>query len=113
MQVRLWNAGIKPVNNIVDITNYSMLKFGQPMHAYDLDKLSGNVSVRYANNGEKITTLDENEVELDSSDLVVADDNGPIAMAGVIGGMDSSITADTKNVLFECAIFDPIKVRKG
>lgn len=112
MQVRLWNAGIKPVNNIVDITNYSMLKFGQPMHAYDLDKLSGNVSVRYANDGEKITTLDENEVELDSSDLVVADDNGPIAMAGVIGGMDSSITADTKNVLFECAIFDPIKVRK-
>ncbi|CAI2601242.1 phenylalanyl-tRNA synthase subunit beta [Apilactobacillus kunkeei] len=112
MQVRLWNAGIKPVNNIVDITNYSMLKFGQPMHAYDLDKLSGNVSVRYANDGEKITTLDENEVELDSNDLVVADDNGPIAMAGVIGGMDSSITADTKNVLFECAIFDPIKVRK-
>ncbi|CAI2675646.1 Phenylalanine--tRNA ligase beta subunit [Apilactobacillus kunkeei] len=112
IQVRLWNSGIKPVNNIVDITNYSMLKFGQPMHAYDLDKLSGNVSVRYANNGEKITTLDENEVELDSSDLVVADDNGPIAMAGVIGGMDSSITADTKNVLFECAIFDPIKVRK-
>ncbi len=112
MQVRLWNAGIKPVNNIVDITNYSMLKFGQPMHAYDLDKLSGKVSVRYANNGEKITTLDENEVELDSNDLVVADDNGPIAMAGVIGGMDSSITADTKNVLFECAIFDPIKVRK-
>ncbi|MCK8619521.1 phenylalanine--tRNA ligase subunit beta [Apilactobacillus kunkeei] len=112
IQVRLWNAGIKPVNNIVDITNYSMLKFGQPMHAYDLDKLSGNVSVRYANDGEKITTLDENEVELDSSDLVVADDNGPIAMAGVIGGMDSSITADTKNVLFECAIFDPIKVRK-
>ncbi|KOY77926.1 Phenylalanine--tRNA ligase beta subunit [Apilactobacillus kunkeei] len=112
MQVRLWNAGIKPVNNIVDITNYSMLKFGQPMHAYDLDKLSGNVSVRYANDGEKITTLDENEVELDSNDLVVADENGPIAMAGVIGGMDSSITADTKNVLFECAIFDPIKVRK-
>ncbi|GAT89921.1 phenylalanine--tRNA ligase subunit beta [Apilactobacillus kunkeei] len=112
MQVRLWNAGIKPVNNIVDITNYSMLKFGQPMHAYDLDKLSDNVSVRYANDGEKITTLDENEVELDSNDLVVADDNGPIAMAGVIGGMDSSITADTKNVLFECAIFDPIKVRK-
>ncbi|CAI2600090.1 Phenylalanine--tRNA ligase beta subunit [Apilactobacillus kunkeei] len=112
MQVRLWNAGIKPVNNIVDITNYSMLKFGQPMHAYDLDKLSGKVSVRYANDGEKITTLDENEVELDSNDLVVADDNGPIAMAGVIGGMDSSITADTKNVLFECAIFDPIKVRK-
>ncbi len=112
MQVRLWNAGIKPVNNIVDITNYSMLKFGQPMHAYDLDKLSGNVSVRYANDGEKITTLDENEVELDSNDLVVADDNGPIAMAGVIGGMDSSITAYTKNVLFECAIFDPIKVRK-
>ncbi|WP_353323224.1 phenylalanine--tRNA ligase subunit beta, partial [Apilactobacillus kunkeei] len=112
IQVRLWNAGIKPVNNIVDITNYSMLKFGQPIHAYDLDKLSDNVSVRYANDGEKITTLDENEVELDSSDLVVADDNGPIAMAGVIGGMDSSITADTKNVLFECAIFDPIKVRK-
>ncbi|MBC6388081.1 phenylalanine--tRNA ligase subunit beta [Lactobacillus kunkeei] len=112
MQVRLWNAGIKPVNNIVDITNYSMLKFGQPMHAYDLDKISGKVSVRYAKDGEKITTLDENEVELDSNDLVVADDNGPIAMAGVIGGMDSSITADTKNVLFECAIFDPIKVRK-
>lgn len=112
IQVRLWNAGIKPVNNIVDITNYSMLKFGQPIHAYDLDKLSDNVSVRYANDGEKITTLDENEVELDSSDLVVADDNGPIAMAGVIGGMDSSITADTRNVLFECAIFDPIKVRK-
>ncbi|GAA6114690.1 phenylalanine--tRNA ligase subunit beta [Apilactobacillus apinorum] len=112
MQVRLWNAGIKPVNNIVDITNYSMLKFGQPMHAYDLDKLSGNIEVRYARDGEKITTLDENEVELDSNDIVVSDDNGAIAMAGVMGGLDSSITTDTKNVVFECAIFDPIKVRK-
>lgn len=112
MQVRLWNAGIKPVNNIVDITNYSMLKFGQPMHAYDLDKLSGNIEVRYARDGEKITTLDENEVELDSNDIVVSDGNGAIAMAGVMGGLDSSITTDTKNVVFECAIFDPIKVRK-
>ncbi|CAI2671823.1 phenylalanine--tRNA ligase subunit beta [Apilactobacillus apinorum] len=112
MQVRLWNAGIKPVNNIVDITNYSMLKFGQPMHAYDLDKLSGSIEVRYARDDEKITTLDENEVELDSNDIVVSDDNGAIAMAGVMGGLDSSITTDTKNVVFECAIFDPIKVRK-
>ncbi|GAA6113137.1 phenylalanine--tRNA ligase subunit beta [Apilactobacillus apinorum] len=112
MQVRLWNAGIKPVNNIVDITNYSMLKFGQPMHAYDLDKLAGTIEVRYARDGEKITTLDENEVELDGNDIVISDDNGAIAMAGVMGGLDSSITAETKNVVFECAVFDPIKVRK-
>lgn len=112
LQIRLWNAGIKPINNIIDITNYLMLKFGQPMHAYDLDKLHGNnISVRNAKKGEKITTLAEDEVDLDENDIVVADDR-PIALAGVIGGIDTSITNDTKNVLFECAVFDPIKVRK-
>ncbi|TPR25482.1 phenylalanine--tRNA ligase subunit beta [Apilactobacillus micheneri] len=112
LQICLWNAGIKPINNIIDITNYLMLKFGQPMHAYDLDKLHGNnISVRNAKKGEKITTLAEDEVDLDENDIVVADDR-PIALAGVIGGIDTSITNDTKNVLFECAVFDPIKVRK-
>lgn len=113
MQIRLWNAGIKPVNNVVDITNYIMLKLGQPMHAYDLDKLAGKeLAVRYAKNGEKITTLEDDEVELDDKDLIVSDSEKPVALAGIIGGKDTSITEDTKNVVFECAIFDPIQVRK-
>ncbi|UQS85292.1 phenylalanine--tRNA ligase subunit beta [Apilactobacillus apisilvae] len=112
LQIRLWNAGIKPINNIIDITNYVMLKFGQPMHAYDLDKLNGNkVTVRNAKKGEKITTLGEDNLNLDEKDIIIADDR-PIALAGVIGGLDTSITKETKNVLFECAVFDPIKVRK-
>ncbi|MCK8606606.1 phenylalanine--tRNA ligase subunit beta [Apilactobacillus ozensis] len=113
LQIRLWNAGIKPINNIVDITNYMMIKFGQPMHAYDLDKVSDKqFIVRNAKAGEKITTLDEDEVNLDKNDLVVADSKAPIAMVGVIGGLNTSITNDTKNVVLECAVFDSIKVRK-
>jgi phenylalanyl-tRNA synthetase beta chain len=113
LQIKLWNAGIKPINNVVDVTNYVMLKLGQPMHAYDLDKLSGqHINVRYAKDDEKITTLDEQEVVLNHHDLVIADSQKPVAMAGVIGGIDTAITSETKNVLLECAIFDPIQVRK-
>lgn len=112
LQIKLWNAGIKPINNVVDVTNYVMLKLGQPMHAYDLDKLVGkNINVRYASDGETIRTLDEQEINLDHNDLVISDDKKPVAMAGVIGGLDTAITSKTKNVLLECAIFDPIKVR--
>ncbi|MCL0311797.1 phenylalanine--tRNA ligase subunit beta [Apilactobacillus sp. TMW 2.2459] len=113
LQIRLWNAGIKPINNVVDITNYIMIKLGQPMHAYDLDKINGNnITVRNAKSDEKIITLDEDEVSLNDTDLVIADDKQPIAMAGVIGGLNTSITSETKNVVLECAVFDPIKVRK-
>ncbi len=114
MQTRLWNAGIRPINNVVDMTNYVMLLTGQPMHAYDAKTFAnGKFEVRLANKGEKLTLLNEKEVDLDPNDIVITDGEKPVMMAGVMGGLNSEITADTTDVILESAIFDPTLVRKA
>lgn len=110
---RLRACGVRPINNIVDITNYVMLEYGQPMHAFDLRYLEGNqVIVRTAKTGEQITTLDGNEHTLDESMLVIADSNKPVAVAGVMGGEYSGIMQDTTTIVFESACFNGSSVRK-
>lgn len=112
--VRRLNAcGIRSINNIVDITNYVMLEMGQPMHAFDINSIEGkHITVRRAKNGEKIITLDEEERSLDENDLVIADETKPVAIAGVMGGMNSEIEKDTETVVFESASFYGGSVRK-
>ncbi len=110
---RLKACGMRSINNIVDITNYVMLEMGQPMHAFDIESIEGkHITVRRAKNGEKITTLDEVERSLDENDLVIADVNKPVAIAGVMGGLNSEIEKDTKTVVFESAVFYGGAVRK-
>lgn len=109
---RLSVIGQRSINNIVDSANYVMFETGQPLHAFDLDKIEGKVSIRMAEKGEIIETLDNKEVTLSENDLVIADDKGPIAIAGVKGGKRASVTDDTKNILLESANFDPVFVRK-
>ena len=110
---RLKACGMRSINNIVDITNYVMLEMGQPMHAFDIESIEGkHITVRRAKNGEKITTLDEEERTLDESDLVIADTKKPVAIAGVMGGLNSEIEKDTKTVVFESAVFYGGSVRK-
>ena len=112
MQSRLRDAGVRPINNIVDITNYCMLELGQPMHAFDLSYLKGGViEIRRAKNGEQLTTLDESEHELDESMLVIADGCEAIALAGVMGGLNSEVKSTTTAVFFESAVFDSVSVR--
>lgn len=114
MQTRLWNAGIRPVNNIVDITNYVMLLTGQPMHAYDARTFAtGKIEVRKAQEGEKLTLLNDKEVELDPNDIIITDGKKPVMMAGVMGGKNSEIEDDTTDVILESAIFDSTLVRKA
>lgn len=113
MSERLEKIGIRAINNIVDITNYIMLDIGHPMHAFDYDKLAENrIIVRPANKGETITTLDEQNLKLKVTDIVIADAEKPVALAGVMGGLDSSVTENTKNVLLEAATFEPTCIRK-
>lgn len=100
------------INNIVDITNYILLQEGQPLHAFDLDKIEGKITVRNAFEGEKILTLDGQERVLTNQDIVIADDKKPLAIAGVIGGENSKIDQNTQNILLESAVFDPTSVRK-
>lgn len=109
----LWKMGLKTISNVVDITNYVMMILGQPLHAFDKDKIGNKVVVRQAKQKEKLTALDKKEYELDESIMVIANDKEPIALAGVIGGLDSSISHSTKNILLESALFDPIFVRKA
>ncbi|MCD7872613.1 MAG: phenylalanine--tRNA ligase subunit beta, partial [Clostridiales bacterium] len=110
---RLRASRVRPINNIVDITNYVMLEYGQPMHAFDLRFLKGNtVNVRNAENGEKITTLDGIERRLNSNMLVIADSEKPVAVAGVMGGEYSGIMDDTTTIVFESACFNGISVRR-
>ena len=112
MQRRLAAAGMRPINNIVDITNYVMLEMGQPMHAFDLNYLDGGkIIVRTAGDGEEITTLDGQKHKLDSSMLVIADENKPVAIAGVMGGENSEVTHETKTILLESANFNGTSVR--
>ena len=110
---RLWQCGIKSINNVVDITNYVMLRDGQPLHAFDLDKLEGGIVVRSAHKGEKLITLDGEERELDEDILVIADHKKPVAVAGVIGGLESGVSEKTRRILLESAYFNPYRVRRS
>ena len=113
LKKRLKASGVRSVNNIVDITNYVMLEMGQPMHAFDINSINEkHITVRRAKNGEKITTLDEQERILDENDLVIADSEKPVAIAGVMGGLNSEIKEDTKTVVFESAMFYGGNIRK-
>lgn len=110
---RLKACGVRSINNIVDITNYVMLEMGQPMHAFDINSIEGkHITVRRANNGEKITTLDEVERTLDENDLVISDAKKAVAIAGVMGGLNSEIEKNTDTVVFESAVFYGGNVRK-
>ena len=109
---RLIASGIRPINNVVDISNYVMLEVGQPLHFYDADQLKGMLEVRMATEGEKLTTLDNIERELSTDDIVISDGTRAIGLAGVMGGMDTEITEHTKSIMIEAAIFDSVKVRK-
>src|SRR5262245_19210340 len=119
MQRRLTYAGMRPISNIVDVTNYVMLEWGQPLHAFDYDKLAERaagktpvITVRPARPGEKMTTLDGVQRELTPDNLLIADDAGPIAIAGVMGGADTEVSARTTNILLESANFDFVSVRR-
>ncbi|MBN2185730.1 MAG: phenylalanine--tRNA ligase subunit beta [Candidatus Krumholzibacteriota bacterium] len=114
LQDLLVSAGIKPVNNIVDITNFVLMEMGHPLHAFDRDRIIGDtINVRRARHGEKLETLDEVERKLDNDILVIADDEMPIAVAGVMGGRESEIRTNTKRVILESAVFDPGAVRRS
>ena len=113
MRRRLALCGLRSINNVVDITNFILLELGQPMHAFDLAKVSQNkICVRRAQDGEKITTLDEKEFKLSNENLVIADGSKPVALAGVMGGLNSGITEETSEVLFESAKFERANIRR-
>jgi phenylalanyl-tRNA synthetase beta chain len=113
LRYRLSSLGVRPISNIVDLTNLLMLKFGHPMHAFDLDRVHDNtIVVRRAKDGEILRTLDGVDRKLVSDDLVICDGRGPVALAGVMGGASSEITAETTRVFYECAYFEPRGVRR-
>ena len=113
LQTRLWNAGIRPLNNIVDVTNYILLDYGQPLHAFDLDKLgSKQVVVRLAKEGEVLVTLDGEERKLRSNDIVITANDVPVALAGTMGGLETEISDETTTVALEAAVFDGHRIRK-
>ncbi|HDG5454839.1 phenylalanine--tRNA ligase subunit beta [Staphylococcus aureus] len=112
MQARLIKAGIRPINNVVDISNYVLLEYGQPLHMFDQDAIgSQQIVVRQANEREKMTTLDDTERELLTSDIVITNGQTPIALAGVMGGDFSEVKEQTSNIVIEGAIFDPVSIR--
>lgn len=108
---RLSLAGMRSINNVVDISNYVMLEYGQPLHFFDKDKLGDKILVRDAKDNEEITTLDGKERILKSSDIVITNGKDAVCVAGVMGGLDTEVTEDTKNILIESAIFDPVSIR--
>ena len=112
LRQRLIAAGIRPINNVVDITNYILIEYGQPLHAFDADKLGNNIVVRLANEGEKFTTLDSIERTLTKDDIVITDGVNPVCLGGVMGGLDSEVTNETVNVILEAAQFNPTSIRK-
>lgn len=111
LQSTLMKMGIRPLNNVVDVTNYMLLLYGQPMHAFDVAKLGDDLTVRLANDGEKLVTLDEQERELTANDVVISSNGQAVALAGVMGGLNSEITNDTTAIALEVALFDPKRVR--
>ena len=111
IKTRLITSGIRPINNVVDISNYVMLETGQPLHFYDYDKLNKKLEVRQANDGEKLVTLDNQERILDSGDILITSNDTPIGLAGVMGGLSTEVTESTKNILIEAANFDGISIR--
>ncbi len=111
MQERLRRAGLRSLSPTVDVTNYILLELGQPMHAFDLNKLNDKIVIRRAKKNEKIKLLDESEVTLDENILVIADSNTAVAFAGVMGGFDSSVTSETQDIFLECAFFQPDTIR--
>lgn len=113
LQTKLMNSGIRPINNIIDITNYVLLEFGQPMHAFDKDLIKGNITIRESNESEVLVTLDNVERKLRSGDIVIADDKEVIALAGVMGGKNTEVSSKTKDIILESAYFDSIAVRKA
>ncbi|TCS41459.1 phenylalanine--tRNA ligase subunit beta [Reinekea marinisedimentorum] len=110
MVERLRRGGVRSIDPVVDITNYVMLELGQPMHGFDLDTLKDKIVVRKAEKGEKLTLLDGQEVELDSSELLITDASGPLALAGIMGGENTGVSSETKRVFLECAFFAPIEI---
>ena len=112
LQTRLMNSGIRPINNIVDITNYVLLEFGQPMHAFDKDLVGDKIVVRDAKEGEVLETLDGEERNLQTSDLVITDGTRAIALGGVMGGKNTEVSEETKNIILESAYFNPTSVRR-
>ena len=112
LQNYLMLAGMRPINNIVDITNFVMLETGQPLHAYDLDKLNGGITIREAKNGEIVKTIDGEDRKLDESMLIIADDRGAIGIAGVMGGFDTEVSTETTNIILETAHFNADSVRE-
>ncbi len=114
MQERLKAAGMRAINNLVDITNYVMLEYGQPLHAFDLDRIAGGqIVVRTAKAGEKLKTLDGKERVLHAEDLLICDESAPLVIAGVMGGESSEVTEKTTRVMLECATFQPTTVRRS
>jgi len=110
---RLTAIGLRPIHPVVDVTNYLLMEAGQPLHAFDADKVTGNIRVRYAAEGELFKALDGKTHSLNADDLVIADDNGPIALAGIIGGESSSVSGLTTSVLLESAWFAPAGIRRS
>ncbi|MGB2705878.1 MAG: phenylalanine--tRNA ligase subunit beta, partial [Candidatus Omnitrophota bacterium] len=113
LKERIISVGLRPVNNIVDITNFVLFETGQPMHAFDLDKLRGSLSVRRAKEGEQIITIDNIPRTLAEGTLVIADEGGPVAIAGVMGALKAEVGRLTKNILLESAFFNPVSVRRA
>ncbi len=107
MRERLRRSGVRPISAVVDISNYVMLELGQPLHVFDQDKLTGEISVRYPQARERLTLLGGAECELRPDTLIIADEAGPLALAGIMGGLDSAVTADSRNLFLECAYFSP------
>ncbi|MCE2028992.1 phenylalanine--tRNA ligase subunit beta [Sessilibacter corallicola] len=110
LQEKLRRGGVRSIDAIVDVTNYVLMELGQPMHAFDFDKLNGQIVVRMAENKEKLTLLNDQEVELNDDVMVIADQSGALAMAGIMGGEPSSVTSTTKDIFLEAAFFNPLAI---
>ena len=109
---RLIASGIRPINNVVDISNYVMLETGQPLHYYDADRLGNVIGVRMSSDNEKLVTLDNTERELSNNDIVIFNNESSVGLAGIMGGLSTEVEEDTKNIVIEAAIFDPVLIRK-
>lgn len=110
MQEKLRRCGLRSIDPVVDVTNYILLELGQPMHAFDLSQLNGGINVRMAEAGEKIVLLDGKQIEVQPDTLLITDQQGPLALAGIMGGQHSGVNTDTKHIFLECAWFDPLAI---